>query len=79
MGTLNDEDFDFFSQLTRARKNKNLDQFLKTLSPEELAKANSLLSTQLAIQVDEIMLADEENYSCFNEKNRPRSSHMECA
>ena len=60
MGTLNDEDFDFFSQLTRARKNKNLDQFLKTLSPEELAKANSLLSTQLAIQVDEIMLADEE-------------------
>ena len=60
MGTLNDEDFEFFSQLTRARKNKNLDQLLKSFTPEELAKANSLLATEIAIQVDEVMLADEE-------------------
>jgi hypothetical protein len=60
VGTLNDEDFEFFSQLTRARKNKNLDQLLKSFTPEELAKANSLLATEIAIQVDEVMLADEE-------------------
>ena len=60
MGALNDEDFEFFSQLTRARKNKNLDQLLKSFTPEELAKANSMLATEIAIQVDEVMLADEE-------------------
>lgn len=60
MGALNDDDELFFiSQLTRARKNGNLEEFLNSLSPEEVARANSLLSTEIAIQVDEIMLADE--------------------
>lgn len=59
MGALNDDDFELLSQLTRARKNNNLETFFNSLTPDELQKANMLLATEIAIQVDEVMLADE--------------------
>ena len=59
MGALNDDDFELLSQLTRARKNNNLETFFDSLTPDELQKANTLLATEIAIQVDEVMLADE--------------------
>jgi len=59
VGALNDDDFELLSQLTRARKNNNLETFFNSLTPDELQKANMLLATEIAIQVDEVMLADE--------------------
>ena len=56
---MNDDDFELLSQLTRARKNNNLETFFNSLTPDELQKANMLLATEIAIQVDEVMLADE--------------------